>query len=220
LRTPCPAPSARDSPDGATARRRADSAVPRAARARATPRRATKRAAHGSPRATHGPPSRRCASRATVMIRNRARGREVGDAGAREIERDRDRHENVRARADRCAVEAGRRDADDRQRHVIDPENLAENAGIAAELALPIGVTQHDGLGMPVDSSVVRAEQAAESRPKTEHREIATGDERARGEARAVTGLETRLEEGMRREPDERLLFALEDAKHGVAEQH
>src|SRR5690606_7642202 len=114
--------------------------------------------------------------------------RELRDSAARELERDRDRDEKARTSADRGAVKPTRRHANDRQRDIVDGQRLPENLGIAAELALPVRVAQHDSFGLTVDPIVRRAEESPERGQETEGREVAPRDQSTRREPGTVVG--------------------------------
>src|SRR5690349_24432489 len=71
--------------------------------------------------------------------------------------------------------EAGRHDADNRHRLIVDAHDPADDAGLAAELARPGAVAQ-DHHRLVASDEIVRHEGAAESRGHTEDIEEAVGD--------------------------------------------
>ncbi len=140
------------------------------------------------------------------------------DSGVVGGELDRDRHEQARTRPDRRAKEFSRRYADDGQRHVVDGERAAENAWVAAELALPIRVAQDDRFGLSLDAIVLDAEQPAERGLEAQQRKVVSRNDNALHESRLLARRDTPVEGGVRGEPHERLLRALKIAEHRVAE--
>jgi hypothetical protein len=98
---------------------------------------------------------------AVVVIRQR--GRRAGPTES-------DRHEHVRAGADRRPVKPPRRNADDRKRRSVDDERVPENLPVPAEFALPVRLAQYDRLGLSVNRVVLGAEQPADVRPKRRDR--------------------------------------------------
>ena len=91
----------------------------------------------------------------------------------------RDRHHHVRVLADHDAVEAGRRDADDRHRQPVERHGPVQHARIGAEAPRPIMMAEHRDRMAARRTVVVRREGSADVRADAEHVEIVAGDELA-----------------------------------------
>ena len=109
---------------------------------------------------------------------------------------------HVERASDVGAEEPRRRHADDRDGHAIHNERSADDAGGAAEAALPEGVADHRDrpLGTATGAIVGRRERAAEHRGYAERREVAAAGEQPIREL----ALTTRRKVEARRRPGER----------------
>ncbi len=141
----------------------------------------------------------------------------VGEGSLAAEPTERDRHEHLRPRTDRRAVEVLRPDADDRQRLAIDDERTADDARVRAERRLPIGVAQHDGARLAFDAIVAGVEQAAGERAKTEQRKIAAGHEHPFGRNGVAVEREVGVHDAVRGDTDEGPIDAFEIAEHREA---
>jgi hypothetical protein len=84
-------------------------------------------------------------------------------------------HEEVHGPPGARAVEARRRDADDRVGHVVQHEPLADNARVSGKSSLPEGVAQHDDRVASRGGVFAREEEASHVRSECQHTEIARG---------------------------------------------
>ena len=91
----------------------------------------------------------------------------------------RHRHPRRRRHAEERADESLRRDADDRDRRVVDRDLLADHRGIAGEAALPVGVAEHRDRMAARRDVVLGGEEAARGRTNAHHLEVVAADERA-----------------------------------------
>ena len=98
-----------------------------------------------------------------------------------------DRCRDVERAADGGAEEPGRHDADDRERHAIDRQRPADDAGIALKAALPEPLADHQRrpVGTAAAPIVVRRQQPTESRPDAERLEEATAHHQRRRPGRS-----------------------------------
>ena len=109
-----------------------------------------------------------------------------------------DRHVQLRLGAERRAVEALRRDADDGQRLAVDDQLLIENVRVLAEARLPEGVTEHRDARLADRRVIVWREQAAERGREPQHREVAAGDHHAPAVRRLIARRDVRAEDHVR----------------------
>ncbi len=101
--------------------------------------------------------------------------------------RHRDRHEELRTRSDRRAIESLGRHADDSERLAIDDEGLAEDALIGGEPPGPVTMAEHDDIRLADDGVVSAVQQPARGGHESQHLKVA--GLRPRGRLHLVTGL-------------------------------
>ena len=91
----------------------------------------------------------------------------------------RDRHEHVRVVAERRAVEAARRDADDRHRLAVDDQRLVEDVGVEREARAPVVVAEHDDEVVADRLVVFGREEPSDRRRQAEHRKVTARHQQA-----------------------------------------
>src|SRR5205814_818014 len=131
---------------------------------------------------------------------------------------ERDRNVDLHALIDRRAVEACRRDADDREWLAVHDERLADDGRIDTERVLPVLVAQHDGGRLAVDRVIAWTEQTPERRHEPEHRKVAPRDEHRVTRVGLLAVADVGFDVTMCRDARERSVEPLEVAEHRIAE--
>ena len=118
--------------------------------------------------------------------------------------RHRRRQPHVERQAERRALKAARRDADDGERHVVDPDRFADRRGRAAKARLPVAV-RDDGDRTPARRrGVVGLQQPAGGRREGERGEVVAGHEEAGGAADVRNCTDRERHHAERQQPLER----------------
>jgi len=106
-------------------------------------------------------------------------------------------HEEVGSEEQESAVEAGRRDADDGEGVLVEPNDAADDAGIVVETAVPETVAEGD-VGSAVGAVFVRAmNEAAQIRLNAERVEVVSADLVEPGGGGVFAGVEAGLPDGV-----------------------
>jgi hypothetical protein len=90
------------------------------------------------------------------------------------------RYANARGVADVEAVESRLRDADDRERIILQRDAAADDRRIGCETVLPVVVAENRDRAVATHLVVVRRDDAADRRSDPEHRKVSTGHHFAR----------------------------------------
>ena len=117
---------------------------------------------------------------------DRAPRRQPGRTPRHRLRRHRDRQPQVGAEQ-RRALEAARRDANDRERVAVEENRLADDSRIRVVPALPQLVADHRHRAFPRRPIVSILERPAVRRARAEHGEVIAADDRAEHALRGVT---------------------------------
>ncbi len=140
------------------------------------------------------------------------------ETGERRLHRgtQRDRHEELRARAARRPVESARRHADDGERLTVHDERPAEHVRILLEARDPVVFREHGHRRGAGRGGVLRRDQPPERRRQPKHVEVAARDLDAVDRQRLIVVPDVRAEDPVRGDARKDLLVARQVQEHRV----
>jgi hypothetical protein len=130
----------------------------------------------------------------------------------------RERHEQLWTEPQRRSREPLRCDAHDGKQLAIDQERFVDHERVGVEVAAPVVVRQHRHRRFADDIVIGWANQTAQRRSETEHREVTARDERGKSAGGLVPGSEVDVDDAVSGNAGETRLHACQILKHRVAE--